>query len=298
MGAWLPTAPCTVRQCVAGSVPEAGFLLRHVRLAAGVLLLAAGILLSPLVRLCSPARCLRVTALWSRAVAVSFGLRVRVSDRPGAASGPPALVVANHISWLDVALVAAVRPGRMVAKSDIASWPVIGRIAALGGTLFLERERLRALPGAVAEMTRTLRSGTSVVVFPEGSTWCGRRQGRFRPAAFQAAIDAAVPVQPVLVRYRLADGGPTAVASYVGEDTLFASLRRVVAARGLTAEVRVLPPIPPGTYPDRRALARAARAAVMSAHGEPEGPESRHAGLLPVTRGTMPAGAGSCGTVP
>ncbi|MCM2579651.1 lysophospholipid acyltransferase family protein [Streptomyces meridianus] len=274
---------------MAASEPQAGVVRRHARLAVAGLLLTAGILLAPLVRRWPPDRCLRVTAAWSRALAVSFGLRVRVSGCPGPVAGRPALVVANHISWLDVALVAAVRPGRVVAKSDIAFWPVLGRIAALGGTLFLERERLRALPGAVAEMTRTLGRGTSVVVFPEGSTWCGRRQGPFRPAAFQAAIDAAVPVQPVLIRYRSADGRPAAAASYVGEDTLVASLRRVVAARGLIAEVRVLPLIPPGAHPDRRALARAAHAAVTAARGEREGTERaeaavpRNADVLPVT---------------
>lgn len=193
------------------------------------------------------------------------------ASRAGA-SAPGVLVVANHVSWLDILLVAAVRPGRMLAKSEVGHWPVFGRIAARGGTLFIERDRLRALPGTVARIATALRSGATVVAFPEGSTWCGRRQGRFRPAVFQAALDARVPVQPIAVRYHLRDGTPTTAAAFVGEDTLVASLRRVASARGLVAEVRLAPEIPAGEYSDRRRLAAAAQAAAAVPGREPAGP--------------------------
>lgn len=94
----------------------------------------------------------------------------------------------------------------MLAKSEIGAWPVLGALAARAGTLFIERDRIRALPETVATVTRALLAGNRVTVFPEGSTWCGRAQGPFRRAAFQAALDARVPVQPVRLRYRLADG--------------------------------------------------------------------------------------------
>lgn len=142
------------------------------------------------------------------------------------------LVVANHVSWLDVLLVAAVCPGRMLAKHEVSGWPVVGRLARSRGTLFIDRERIRSLPGTVAAIARALRDGETVVAFPEGSTWCGREAGRFRPAVFQAALDAGAPVRPVAIRYRLAGGEPTTVPAFVGDDTLTASLRRVVAARG------------------------------------------------------------------
>jgi 1-acyl-sn-glycerol-3-phosphate acyltransferase len=142
--------------------------------------------------------------------------------------------------------------------------PLVGRLAVRGGTLFIDRERIRALPGTVAEIAGALRSGATVVAFPEGSTWCGREEGRFRPAVFQAALDAGVPVRPVAIRYRLAGGEPTTAAAFVGDDTLLASLRRVVATRGLIAEVTVDQEIPVGAYADRRALARAVRRAPAS----------------------------------
>ncbi|MEU3462140.1 lysophospholipid acyltransferase family protein [Streptomyces sp. NPDC006733] len=276
---WLPSAPCTPGHCLAGTHPEVGRTRRVARRTAGIAVLAVGLALAPLVRRCRPDLRDRLTRAWARAVPAAFGVRVDIRASGTAARLPAGgvLVVANHISWLDIPLVAAVLPARMLAKSEVASWPVLGPLVSRGGTLFIERDRLRALPDTVARIASVLRAGTPVVVFPEGSTWCGRRQGRFRPAVFQAALDAGVTVQPVLIRYRLADAGPATAAAFVGEDTLLASLLRVTAARGLVAEVSVLPPIPPGTHPDRRSLARAAERAVT---GPRPGPEDRH-GPLP-----------------
>ncbi|MGV9572446.1 lysophospholipid acyltransferase family protein [Streptomyces nigra] len=138
----------------------------------------------------------------------------------------------------------------------------MGRLAALGGALFIDRDRIRALHGTVARIAAALRSGAAVVVFPEGSTWCGRSGGRFRRAAFQAALDADVPVLPVRLRYRVTGGPAATLPAFVGDDTLLASVWRVVRARGLSAEVEVRAPLVPGATTDRRALAGAAERAV------------------------------------
>ncbi|ALC19038.1 lysophospholipid acyltransferase family protein [Streptomyces pristinaespiralis] len=261
MSAWLPFAPCTPEGCARGHGPAAGPVKALARLLAGLATVGCGLLLAPLaalfgVLLGAPFRH-RLTRCWSRAVLRAFGVRVHVVGVPHDLRA--SLVVANHISWLDIPLVAAVLPGRMLAKSEVRSWPVLGPLAARGGTFFLERDRLRALPAAVASMADALRGGARVVVFPEGSTWCGRGQGRFRPAAFQAALDAGAAVQPVHIAYT-----PTGAAAFVGDDPLLASLWRVAAAERLTAEIRLLPPILPGSRPDRRSLARAAQLAVAS----------------------------------
>ncbi|MFK4106854.1 lysophospholipid acyltransferase family protein [Streptomyces sp. NPDC019531] len=276
---WRPSAPCTPEQCVADRVPSVGTLRRTIRLVAGIGVLTGGTTLIPVVRRLPSTLRDRLIRTWCRAIVAAFGLRRRTTDARGAPAEGGVLVVANHVSWLDIPLVAAVLPGRMVAKSEIASYPVLGRVASAGGgTFFVERDRLRALPVKVDEMAAALRSGSTVVVFPEGCTWCGKQHGRFRNAAFQAAIDARVPVQPVRIEYRLDGHGPTTVPAFVGQDTLAASLLRVVAARGLTAEVTLLDPIPASTHDDRSALARAARAAVV-----PPMPPGRH---------DLPAGAG------
>ncbi|WP_328885538.1 lysophospholipid acyltransferase family protein [Streptomyces sp. NBC_00316] len=270
MSVWLPTAPCTPRTCAGHTGPVRGRLPATALLLAGCSLVLAGVVCVPVVMLLGRAPRDRLIRWWAYGVVRAFGVRVRVTGRPQSPEGAAhtgTLVVANHVSWLDIPLVAAVLPGRMLAKSEIRRWPVVGPLAALGGTLFVERDRLRALPTTVRDIAGALRGGSRVVVFPEGSTWCGRGPGgRFRPAVFQAAIDTEAEVRPVRIAYRTArtDGQAAGAAAFVGDDPLAASLWRVVTAAGLTAEIGVLPPIPAGTLPGRRALARAAQTAVAS----------------------------------
>ncbi|MFF9060740.1 lysophospholipid acyltransferase family protein [Streptomyces sp. NPDC014882] len=253
MGAWPPSAPCTPGACVEAPGSAAAVPRAVLRLVAVVALLLAGIALLP-VGGRVPAALVR---RWAGAVVRAAGVRARFSG--AAAPDGGLLLVANHISWLDVPLLAMVRPARMIAKAEIRRWPVAGPLAARGGVLFIDRHRLRGLPDTVADIAGLLRSGAAVGVFPEGSTWCGRAQGTFRRAVFQAALDAGVPVQPVRIRYRLTGGAPTTVPAFVGEDSLLASLWRVVMADGLVAEAEVRPALRPGAHADRRALARAAQ---------------------------------------
>lgn len=259
MSVWLPSAPCTPGACLERTGSATALPRAVLRLTAVTAVLLAGIVLLPVGRLI-PAGVVR---WWSRAVVRASGVRVRVSGAAAPTGG--VLLVANHISWLDIPLLAAVRPARMLAKSEIRRWPVAGRLTARSGALFIERDRLRALPDTVSRIADALRGGAAVAVFPEGSTWCGRAQGHFRRAVFQAALDAGVPVQPVSLRYRLVDGASSTAPAFIGDDSLLASVWRVVSARGLVAEVDVPPPVAPGTHPDRRALARAAQ--TCSCHG-------------------------------
>jgi 1-acyl-sn-glycerol-3-phosphate acyltransferase len=198
-------------------------------------------------------------------------------------SGRGGLVVNNHVSWLDTVVMNAVRPMRSVAKLEIESWPVVGHLASHAGTVYLDRASLRALPGTVGELTAALRGGSLVNVAPEGTTWCGMASGRFRPALFQAALDASVPVCPVVVRYRLADGGTTTWPAFLGDESLIDSVRRTARLRGLVVEVRVLAEIAPGRAADRRELAMLAQHALTARVPEPRSADVRldvHAGEL------------------
>ncbi|MFD6426872.1 lysophospholipid acyltransferase family protein [Streptomyces sp. NPDC060198] len=287
MNAWFPVSPCTPQACAGhhGAVRPA--LPAGARLVAGCLLAVGGAACTPLAAvLTQPVRD-RLVRLWSRAVLRTFGVRMRVTGNPGGRNGGE-LVVANHISWLDIPLVAAVLPARMLGKSDIRGWPVLGALAARGGTLFIDRQSLRALPASVDSVADALRAGDRVVAFPEGSTRCGGGPpGPFRHAVFQAALDAGATVRPARISYHLetaptgkaghADGLPARAVAFVGDDPLNASLWRVVRAAGLTAELTLLPPLradgagrrpggvdrrmPPG---ERKALARRAQTAVAS----------------------------------
>ncbi|MFD8704070.1 lysophospholipid acyltransferase family protein [Kitasatospora sp. NPDC059648] len=289
MSVWLPTAPCRPETCLGERAPEVSHPRRALRLSACLVAVLAGVLLSLPVRLLPYGARDRLIRLWARVLLRTLGVTVHLGTPGapgtagadstggggaagaavggGAAGADGALVVANHVSWLDIPLLAAGRPGRALAKTEVRKWPVLGPLVAWGGTVFLDRDRLRTLPDTVAAVTEVLRSGHPVIVFPEGSTWCGRESGRFRPALFQAAVEAGAYVQPVTIRYRLADGRPTSAPAFIGDDGLLTSLARVVAVRGLVADVTFLPPIPPpGPQPARagarRELARAAQAAV------------------------------------
>ncbi len=266
VSAWLPVAPCTPQTCARHTGAVRARLPAVLLLLAGCAWTLLGVACALPVRLLPGAVRTWLVRRWARGVPRAFGVRVAVRVHPYASAPGGELVVANHISWLDIPLVAAVLPGRMLAKSEVGRWPLLGRLAGVGSTLFIDRDRLRALPGAVAAVAEALRSGSRVVAFPEGSTWCGRGSGGvFRPAVFQAAIDAEVSVRPVRITYR-----PAGAVAFVGDDPLAASLWRVVRAAGLTAEVEVLAPVPAGEHagvpasgePGRRALARTAEAAV------------------------------------
>ncbi|MFJ6756033.1 lysophospholipid acyltransferase family protein [Streptomyces sp. NPDC091273] len=263
MSVWLPTSPCTPEACAGHQGSTASVPRAVLRLAAAVAVILLGILGAPPARLLPAGPRHTVVRAWAAALVRAFGIRITVYGSPGPGGGR--LLVPNHISWLDIPLVAAVMPCRMLAKSDIRAWPVLGRLAGRAGTLFIERDRIRALPTTVGTVTGALLAGDRVTVFPEGSTWCGRAQGTFRRAAFQSALDARVPVQPVRLAYLLCDGTPAGAPAFVGDDPLTASLWRIARARGVRAEVRLLPRIPPGRYADRRDLAAAAQQAVLGA---------------------------------
>lgn len=240
---WLPASRCSPRACLGEPPPPAPLRVAR-RLCALV-----GMLLLALVATPGPAR--------SRATLRAVGVQLHVT---GAVPEGGALLVANHLSWIDVLALTTLGPVRMVAKREIAGWPVIGRLAARSGALFVDRAGLRALPATIAEAAAALRSGAVVGVFPEGTTWCGSAAGPFRRAAFQAAIDSGVPVVPVALVLR-----DSRQAAFVGDQTLWDSLSRVLRAPVVACEVTVLAPLP--RMQDRRALAAAAAASVAGVTG-------------------------------
>ncbi|MFI5664316.1 lysophospholipid acyltransferase family protein [Streptomyces sp. NPDC051684] len=263
MSVWLPTAPCS-SACLEDESAGVRVPRAVLRLTALLAVLGVGVVFLPFGRWLPEGG----VRLFARAVVRATGVRLHLT---GAA--PPSgglLMVANHISWMDVPLLAAVRPARMVAKKEIRRWPVAGFLAARAGVVFLDRDRLRALPGTVARLAAVLGRGGAVAVFPEGSTWCGRARGTFRRAAFQAALDAGTPVQPVRLGYRLPDGTVSTAPAFVGDDTLFAALWRVVSARRIEAHVEIRPVLAAGHHTDRRSLAAAAQNA--SGRRAPHGP--------------------------
>ena len=222
----------------------------------------AGLLLFPV--LSRPARDAMVLQ-WSRVLLRIVGVRVQARGAPPAPDGEPtgALLVLNHVSWLDVFVVAALCPARFVAKADIARWPALGRFAKAVGTLFVERGRRQAVAEVNRAMAERLTAGQHIGIFPEGTTTDGSQLLQFHANLLQAAIDSGAPVVPVALRYH--QGGTRSdAAAYVGEMNLAQSIWRILRAPRLGAELHWLPAIAtPGQ--DRRALAHAAHAAIGEA---------------------------------
>jgi len=274
MNAYKPVSACG-RGCLphVASAHRAAWLVRAARLTAVVTLLVCALGVAASFPLLTAGGRIRAVRGWFRVLLRACGVRLHVrgdlclpvTTGPG---GLGTLVTANHVSWLDVPALMAVDPVRVLAKSDVRRWPVVGVLARRAGTVFIDRERLRRLPDTVAEIAAALRRGHTVAVFPEGSTWCGRTTGRFYPATLQAAVDAGAPVRPVAIRYRLPDGSPTTLPAFVGDDTLVASLRRVLGARRIVAELELLPVLAPQVV-GRRHLASASHLAITARRGAP-----------------------------
>ncbi len=261
---WVPVSPCG-DACSAAEPRDAGRALRALRWAGLAAAFAVGACVLAAAALCRVRR-LRVRAARGFAWLVlrSIGVRVEPVGAVPAASRRAALVVANHESLLDIVAVAAVAPAGFVARSELRDIAVLRPVTRAFGVLTVERENLRALPGAVEAARRRLAAGRTVAVFPEATTYCGAVSGEFRPAFFEAAARAGTPVVPITVRYtiRLPDGAGarrSAVAAFVGADTAMTTLRRVIGARGVAVRVHVADAIDePGL--GRRELARRASA--------------------------------------
>lgn len=153
------------------------------------------------------------------------------------------LLVANHISWLDVYAINAVAPAIFLSKDEVRHWPLIGWFASRAGTLFLERGSRSAAQRAKDDLIHELRADHLVCVFPEGTTGLGDQVATFHSALFQSAIDAKVAVTPALIRYLDHWGRPSLAAAYVGETSLWESVRDIVATSGLSVRIAFLPAV-------------------------------------------------------
>ncbi|MBB3642556.1 lysophospholipid acyltransferase family protein [Variovorax atrisoli] len=191
---------------------------------------------------------------WSRRMLELMGITLVVQGTPPAKG--PALLICNHLSWLDITTIHAARHVRFVSKSDVKSWPLIGTLSNGSGTLYIERERRRDALRVVHHMTDALRNGDLIGVFPEGTTSDGRGLLPFHANLLQASISSGAPVVPAALRFADAATGETSQAPrYVDDDNLVVSLWNTLRAPPLLAIVRFGEPQDPHGR-DRRAWAQ------------------------------------------
>ena len=200
------------------------------------------------------------TQLWSLGMLHCMGVQLIVRGNP-APSGP-LLMVANHMSWLDITALHAARFCRFVSKADIQKWPFIGVLASGTGTLFIERESRRDAMRVVHHMTASLQAGDVLCVFPEGTTSEGVSLLPFHANLLQAAIAANAPIQPVALQFiDVTTGQRSAAPCYVGNDTLARSVWRTLTTPDVAVVITFGEP-QGADGRDRRVLARAMQQAV------------------------------------
>lgn len=173
---------------------------------------------------------------WAARMLQVLGIGLQVRGQPPAQG--PMLLVANHISWLDILVMHASRYCRFVSKADVKRWPLLGALATGAGTLYIERESRRDAMRVVHHMAESLRAGDVLAVFPEGTTSNGVALLPFHANLIQAAIAADAPAQPVALQFiNGATGEITLSPCYIDDDTLVASLWRTLTGPAITAVV-------------------------------------------------------------
>jgi 1-acyl-sn-glycerol-3-phosphate acyltransferase len=187
---------------------------------------------------------------WHRRFCHLLNLDIRVQGRP--AQGH-ALWVSNHVSWLDIPVLGANFPVYFLSKAEVASWPVIGWMARMAGTLFIKRGAGDA-DQVIKQLAGHLEQGRNVLFFPEGTTTDGHRLKRFFHKLFNAATITQTPIQPVLICYRDENDGLHPHAPFVGDDEFLSHALEILKGDRITVDIVVFPLQPVGDH-DSRALA-------------------------------------------
>ena len=194
---------------------------------------------------------------WSRALLAMLRIEMRVDGADVDALPGNLLIVANHISWLDVFVLHSLRPSRFIAKSELRDWPLLGHLIVGSGTLFLERGRRRDTHRINGHAREVLASGDTIAIFPEGTTTDGTEVLPFHASLLQPIIDAQGHLQPVAIRYCGPDGGYNDAPAYVGETSFVECLWRVLGERRMVVAVTLGPTLETSGR-HRRALSREA----------------------------------------
>lgn len=195
---------------------------------------------------------------WSGLLCRVFGVRI---EHQGVPAADPVLMVANHVSWLDIEVIHAERAASFVGKAEIRRWPIIGWLASLGGTVFLRRGCGDSSGNATQVMREALQAGRTMAIFPEGRTGPGDRVLPFHGRLLQAAIDVDCPVQPVAIRF-VRDHQKTLNFGFADGESFLGNLWRVLGEPPSVAEVHYLPPIIPDGQ-GRRQIINQARDAIV-----------------------------------
>lgn len=165
---------------------------------------------------------------WLNHVPGRLGLRI---ERIGIPCSETCLYAGNHITYIDPIVVLMHTDAKVVAKAEVSRWPLVGWGASIVGTIFVKREEKSSRDEAANAISEALRNGSSILVFPEGTTSAGPATIPFRPRSFAAAFEAGVPVQPIAIWY------DNPIMAYIGEDTFLPHFFRLFRMKYLHGRV-------------------------------------------------------------
>jgi 1-acyl-sn-glycerol-3-phosphate acyltransferase len=201
---------------------------------------------------------------WSEHLLRIMRIEARVKGLPRDGLPGNMLIVANHISWLDIFVLNTVQPARFIAKAELRRWPLVGLMIAGCGTLFIERERRRDAHRVNDRARDVLAAGDTIAIFPEGTTTDGTELLPFHGSLLQPVIDAHGHLQPIAIRYLHRDGSYNDAPAYVGDTSFMSSFWRVLGERAMVVEMTLTPALAAQDR-HRRELSREAEKAIRAA---------------------------------
>jgi 1-acyl-sn-glycerol-3-phosphate acyltransferase len=170
---------------------------------------------------------------WSIDLLNVLNVRISVSGDISLHDIKQGLIVANHISWLDVYVMSSILPMRFVAKSEVRNWPFIGWLCSRAQTIFIERNKKSDTVRTNLQMVEHLRQGNAMAIFPEGTTSNGTQVRHFHASLLQPAIDAQTPIYPVGIHYHDKHNKPNFDAAYIDDMSFMQSLWKILSSRDL-----------------------------------------------------------------
>jgi len=219
-----------------------------------------------------------------RVLCAILRIHVRVVGEP--TRDRAVLYVSNHVSWVDIVVIGSITPVAFVAKSEVASWPLVGVTAKMQRTVFVDRTRRHQAAEAVGEIVKRLATGTSVVLFAEGTSSDGNRVLPFRSALLGAVERAAahsgagqILIQPLSISYTNQHGIPMGrqhrpLVAWYGDLDFVPHIKEFIARGAVDAVVSYGEPVPVDGASDRKAMTRqlegtVRRLTVATLHGRP-----------------------------
>lgn len=192
--------------------------------------------------------------MWARGMVKSAGIKIKTDHEVNSYIQENTMIISNHISWIDIPIMYTMYSVGFVAAQELRSWPIIGLLIKSGSTIFIDRSLKRDLIKTNEILTSRLKAGATVGFFPEGKTSDGLRILPFKPALFEAGINAKSKIIPLMIEYYDHNGYPTNKPTFADKITLLQSVRQTLSQKKITAHLRRLPEINCEDFKNREEL--------------------------------------------